>query len=198
MLKKLMHNTVAAAGFAALLLVGACASTNDTADVNMAGSGSETVQPNGAQVGLDADVNVHPERSAIDLSASNTVESTTLTSEEAIVDEANARGTIAGTSLSTGGTVIGRTSDSKNTSGTMASGSTSSSLNNNNTNNNNSGSWNNNTTTTTTQTQSTTVPMTSSSSADTQSTTTTNAGNDTDTDTTATTTTRTRTRMRKD
>lgn len=200
-MKKLMHNTVAAAGFAALLLTGACASTHNDANmtsgstddtVHVTQSGSVAPAPGVAKVdssgniyassaagaagnstasGTNTNVNVVPERSSIDLSASRTVESTTLTTDEAIADEANARGQVAGTSVTTGTAITGQTSND-----------TSSSLNN-----------------TTTTTRSTTVnaPMTSSSQTDTQSTTM-STTNTTDTDTTATTTTSTRTRMRKD
>src|SRR5687768_10878797 len=97
MMKKLMHNSLVAAGFAALLLVGACASTNDTAADGTTGNDdmvevtqSSSVAPapgpakvdssgniysssaapgsgNAASVGTNTNVNVVPERSSIDL-----------------------------------------------------------------------------------------------------------------------------------
>ena len=75
MMKKLMHNTVAAAGFAALLLVGACASndglgdqtdpSDQVAQVRPEVTGAEsTVAPAPGPAKVDSDGNVYASSSA--------------------------------------------------------------------------------------------------------------------------------------
>lgn len=73
MMKKLMHNTVAAAGFAALLLVGACASsdndglneTGNVVEIRPEASGQEaTVAPAPGPALVDSDGNVYSSSAA--------------------------------------------------------------------------------------------------------------------------------------
>jgi hypothetical protein len=178
MMKKLMHDTVTAAGFAALLLAGACAShnaatasatdgTDDVVQVTQSGAVvpapgpakvdsdgniySSSAAPgsgNAASVGTNTNVNVVPDRSTVAVNGS------TVTVQDTPMD------------LTTSNTATLDTEVDTNAADT------------------------------TTQMQSTTVttpaPMISSSTVETQSTT------STTNDTTATTTTETRQRMRKD
>jgi hypothetical protein len=182
MMKKLMRSTFAVAGFAALLLVGACSTTSnagegttdndDLVEVTQTSSvvpqaGPALVDSSGAVysssaapgrgnpsgVGTNTNVNIVPERSSVAV-----VDTAAVTTSDDV--------DVRTFDTTTDSTMVDTTADTTITSGTTTRTET----------------------TTVTVPRTETVTMTSSSSADTQST--------VDTDTT--TTTETRTRMRKD